>query len=56
MHETAADLAALQMLIDRSYADAGEHLRCIHTPEHRLTAAQAADHLTGMRLLALGPP
>jgi nitroimidazol reductase NimA-like FMN-containing flavoprotein (pyridoxamine 5'-phosphate oxidase superfamily) len=53
MHETAADLVALQDLLDRSYASAGEHLLRIHTPERRLTAEQVAERLTGMRLLAL---
>jgi hypothetical protein len=53
MHETADDLAALQALIDRSYANAGAHLLRIHEPERRLTAAQLAETLTGMRLLAL---
>src|SRR3954447_8174412 len=53
MHETAADLAALQDLLDRSYAAAGPHLLQIHTPERRLTAEQVAERLTGMRLLAL---
>jgi nitroimidazol reductase NimA-like FMN-containing flavoprotein (pyridoxamine 5'-phosphate oxidase superfamily) len=53
MHETPADIAALQGLIDRSYAGAGPHLLRIHTPERRLTAQEVADRLTGMRLLAL---
>jgi hypothetical protein len=53
MHETPADLAALQDLLDRSYATAGTHLRRIITPERRLTAEQVAERLTGMRLLAL---
>ena len=53
MHETPADLAALQQLIDRSYADAGEHLLSIHTPERRLTAEQVSARLQGMCLLAL---
>ena len=53
MHETDADLAALQELLDRSYASAGPHLLRIHTPERRLGAAQIAERLTGMRLLAL---
>lgn len=53
MRETAAELAALQELLDRSYASAGRHLRSIHTPERRLTAEQVAERLTGMRLLAL---
>jgi pyridoxamine 5'-phosphate oxidase-like protein len=53
MHETPADLAALQDLLDRSYASAGPHLRRIITPERRLTAEQVSERLTGMRLLAL---
>jgi uncharacterized pyridoxamine 5'-phosphate oxidase family protein len=53
VHETAEDLRALQELIDRSYAAAGSHLLAIHTPERRLSAAELAERLTGMRLLAL---
>jgi hypothetical protein len=53
MHETAEDLAALQALIDRSYAAAGAHTLRIHTPERRLTAEQVAERLTGMSLLTL---
>jgi nitroimidazol reductase NimA-like FMN-containing flavoprotein (pyridoxamine 5'-phosphate oxidase superfamily) len=53
MHESPADLAVLQELIDRSYATAGRHLLSIHTPERRLSAEQVAERLTGMRLLAL---
>ena len=53
MHETPDDLAALQRLIDRSYASAGPHLLRIHTPERRLSADQVAERLTGMTLLAL---
>jgi hypothetical protein len=53
LHETAADLAALQALLDRSYETAGTHLLRIHTPERRLTAEQVAERLTGMCLLAL---
>jgi hypothetical protein len=53
MHETADDLAALQDLIDRSYAAAGPHLLAIHTPERRLSAEQVCARLTGMSLLAL---
>ncbi|MEA2428462.1 MAG: hypothetical protein QOF37_2090, partial [Thermoleophilaceae bacterium] len=51
MNETPDDLAALQELIDRSYAGAGPHLLRIHTPERRLSAEQVAERLTGMRLL-----
>ncbi|MEA2282354.1 MAG: hypothetical protein QOK21_2961 [Solirubrobacteraceae bacterium] len=53
MHETTEDIAALQELLDRSMAGAGEHLRRIITPERRLDAQQIAERLTGMCLLAL---
>src|ERR1700738_1546421 len=53
MRETADDLAALQDLLNRSYAGAGQHLLSIHTPERRLNATDIADRLTGMCLLAL---
>src|SRR5512133_4130628 len=53
MHETAADRAALQWLLDRSAASAGAHLRRIITPERRLSAEQVCARLTGMCLLAL---
>src|SRR5919197_3564480 len=53
MHETPEDLAALQDLLDRSYAAAGTHLLRIITPERRLTAEQVCERLTGMCLLAL---
>lgn len=53
MHETAEDLAALQELLDRSYASAGRHLLRIHAPERRLSAEQLSERLTGMRLLSL---
>ncbi len=53
MHETEADLAALQEVLDRSYANAGDHLLRIHGAERRLSATQVAERLDGMRLLAL---
>jgi len=53
VYETEADLTALQDLLDRSYAAAGPHLRNVITPERRVGAAEPADRLTGMRLLAL---
>jgi nitroimidazol reductase NimA-like FMN-containing flavoprotein (pyridoxamine 5'-phosphate oxidase superfamily) len=53
MHESPADIAALQELLDRSYANAGPHLLRIHTPERRLRAEQVVERLTGMCLLAL---
>ena len=48
MRETAADLAELQALLDRSYEAAGVHLLRIITPERRLTAEQVAERLTGL--------
>ena len=53
MHETPADLERLQDLLDRSYAQAGAHLRRIITPQRRLDGRQVAERLTGMCLLAL---
>jgi nitroimidazol reductase NimA-like FMN-containing flavoprotein (pyridoxamine 5'-phosphate oxidase superfamily) len=53
VHESTADLAALQDLLDRSYAAAGSHLRRIITPRRRLDARQLVGRLDGMRLLAL---
>jgi hypothetical protein len=53
VNETPADIDALQQLLDRSYAAAGPHLLRIHTPERRLSAAQIAERLSGMCLLAL---
>ena len=53
MHETPDDLAALQELLDQSYARAGPHLLRIHTPERRLVGEQIAQRLTGMCLLSL---
>ncbi len=53
MHESDADIAALDELLQRSYATAGAHLLSIQTPERRLSADQVAARLTGMCLLAL---
>ena len=53
MHETSADIASLQDLLDRSMAVAGAHLRSIITPERRLSAEGVCVLLTGMSLLAL---
>jgi nitroimidazol reductase NimA-like FMN-containing flavoprotein (pyridoxamine 5'-phosphate oxidase superfamily) len=53
MHETPAELEALQRLIDASYAAAGPHVLRIHDPERRLTAGQVAERLQGMCLLSL---
>src|SRR6476646_7166911 len=47
------ELDNLQRLLDRSMAGAGEHLRGIITGERRLSAAELAARLQGMRLLAV---
>ena len=53
MHESDADIAALQRLLDESYARAGAHLLGIHTPDRRLSAADTVARLRGMCLLVL---
>lgn len=53
MYESPAEVAALQELLDSSYARAGAHLLSIHTPERRATAEQLVERLTGMCLLVL---
>jgi hypothetical protein len=53
MYETAAELAALQELMDASLGRSGDHLRSIVTPgERTLTAAQLVRVLTGMCTLS----
>jgi nitroimidazol reductase NimA-like FMN-containing flavoprotein (pyridoxamine 5'-phosphate oxidase superfamily) len=53
VHETADDLASLQALLDRSYEQAGGHLRRITTDERRVDATQLCERLQGMTLLVL---
>jgi hypothetical protein len=53
MHETPADLEALQALLDRSYESAGPHYRRITTPERRAMADELTRRLAGMCLLVL---
>ena len=53
MHESPADIKALQELLDRSYAAGGAHLLRIHTPERRLSAEEVVARLNGMCLLTL---
>jgi nitroimidazol reductase NimA-like FMN-containing flavoprotein (pyridoxamine 5'-phosphate oxidase superfamily) len=53
MLETPDDLARLQLLLDRSAAGAGSHLRGIITDERRLTAEWVCRILQGMRLLVV---
>ncbi len=53
MNETHEDVAALQALLDRSYEQAGTHMKAIVTPERWLTAEQLVERLPGMRLLVV---
>jgi uncharacterized pyridoxamine 5'-phosphate oxidase family protein len=53
VHETPDDVTGLQELLDRSYAAAGEHLRSIFEPQHRIPAADLPDLLTGVQVLSL---
>jgi len=53
VHETPDDIRALQELLDRSYENAGAHLRSITTPERRVGADQLVTQLTGMCLLVV---
>jgi hypothetical protein len=53
MLETPAEIGRLQELLDRSAAAAGAHLSAIITSERRLSAAQLAEKLRGMRLLVV---
>ena len=53
MHETEAEIAALQQLLDASVAGGNEHLRDIMTPDRLLTAAQLVRVLDGMNVLVV---
>ena len=53
MLETPEEIDRLQQLLDRSAAGAGPHLAGIITDERRLSAAQLAERLPGMRLLVV---
>lgn len=53
MHESDADLRAVQELLDASHRAAGPHLLSIHTQERRLDAQAVARRLQGMCLLTL---
>lgn len=53
MHERPEDISALQDVLDRSYEEAGDHLRAIHTAQRRLAAADLVQRLQGMCLLVL---
>jgi Pyridoxamine 5'-phosphate oxidase len=53
VHESPAEIAAVQELLDGSYAAAGPQLLRIHTPERRAGAEEVVARLTGMCLLVL---
>jgi len=53
VHETAADVRALQRLLDESFASAGGHLRSIWSEEHRLGAEELSAALPGVQELVL---
>jgi hypothetical protein len=53
VNESPAEIAELQRLLDRSYANTGPHLARLHTPDRRLSAEQVVERLTGMCLLVL---
>ena len=57
MRETAAELAELQALIDRSLARTGPHMRAIvHPGKYSLTAKQVVKLLEGMKTIAVAAP
>jgi nitroimidazol reductase NimA-like FMN-containing flavoprotein (pyridoxamine 5'-phosphate oxidase superfamily) len=53
MHESREDLPELQRILDESYACAGENLRSIFSPEHRLSVEQVVRALQGVFVLHL---
>jgi general stress protein 26 len=53
MRETQAELDALQRLLDRSHAQATEHLRGIINDRRTLSAADITALLTGMKVVTL---
>ena len=53
MHETEADLDAIQRLLDESYARAGAHLKHIWGEETRLDARGLSAELPGVQVLDL---
>jgi Pyridoxamine 5'-phosphate oxidase len=51
--ETPEEIERFQLLLDRSAAGAGSHLREIITDDRRLNAVQVCERLQGMRLLVV---
>ena len=53
MHETPAEMAALDDLITASHGRSTSHLRDIVSGDRRMDAAQVVAALTGMKVLSL---
>lgn len=53
MHETKEDLRELELLLDESLANAGDHLRSIFTEERRIGAEDLVSLLRGVQVLNL---
>jgi hypothetical protein len=53
MYEEPADIAEMQLLLDRSLTRASEHLQSIIRPDRSVPARDLIERLTGMRTLAL---
>jgi Pyridoxamine 5'-phosphate oxidase len=53
MYESDDELSALQDLLDRSYARAGDHLRSIWGEDSRLDARGLCDELAGVQVVDL---
>ena len=49
MFETADEVASLELLLDGSFAGAGEHLSGIISPQRRLSARDLCRYLVGVR-------
>lgn len=52
MYESAEELVQLQQLLDRSASTAGEQMRSIFKPEHRLSARQVSSYFQGVKQVA----
>ncbi len=53
MYESIEELDELQDLLDRSYRNAGPHLRAVQSPDKRLSAADMCRLLDGVNVLDL---
>jgi len=53
VHETPADIEAMQGVLARSFEHSGSHLRSIFTEERRVAAAELSSMLPGAQILNL---